>query len=198
MKSKLLVLLAVVGCLTASQAQANFIYSVNDIVGTGTLTGSITTDINQGVINSGDVVSWNLTMTNGAYTSTLNTSNSNFTTFGGLFLAQADGLYFNFSTSALGYAYFIGTGNNVGLACLVTTTNCGLDSPGTNYDFTLQPDYSTSSNGLTDSFYRDQVVEIAQIASVPEPSTWAMMILGFAGVGFMASRRKSKPAMMAA
>jgi hypothetical protein len=29
--------------------------------------------------------------------------------------------------------------------------------------------------------------------AVPEPSTWAMMILGFAGVGFMAYRRKSKP-----
>jgi hypothetical protein len=34
--------------------------------------------------------------------------------------------------------------------------------------------------------------------SVPEPSTWAMMLLGFAGVGFMAYRRKSKPALMAA
>ena len=29
--------------------------------------------------------------------------------------------------------------------------------------------------------------------AVPESSTWAMMILGFAGVGFMAYRRKSKP-----
>jgi hypothetical protein len=35
-------------------------------------------------------------------------------------------------------------------------------------------------------------------AAVPEPSSWAMMILGFAGVGFMAYRRKSKPALMAA
>lgn len=34
--------------------------------------------------------------------------------------------------------------------------------------------------------------------AVPEPSTWAMMILGFAGVGFMAYRRKSKTALMAA
>jgi hypothetical protein len=34
--------------------------------------------------------------------------------------------------------------------------------------------------------------------AVPEPSTGAMMILGFAGVGFMAYRRKSKPALMAA
>jgi hypothetical protein len=34
-------------------------------------------------------------------------------------------------------------------------------------------------------------------AAVPEPSTWAMMLLGFAGVGFMAYRRKSKPALIA-
>jgi len=27
---------------------------------------------------------------------------------------------------------------------------------------------------------------------VPEPCTWAMMILGFAGVGFMAYRRSRK------
>ena len=31
----------------------------------------------------------------------------------------------------------------------------------------------------------------AAIAAVPEPSTWAMMLLGFAGVGFMAYRRRS-------
>jgi hypothetical protein len=36
------------------------------------------------------------------------------------------------------------------------------------------------------------------ISAVPEPSTWAMMILGFFGIGFMAYRGKSKPAMLAA
>ena len=30
-------------------------------------------------------------------------------------------------------------------------------------------------------------------SGVPEPSTWAMMILGFAGVGFLAYRRRSGP-----
>jgi len=35
-------------------------------------------------------------------------------------------------------------------------------------------------------------------AAVPEPSTWAMMLLGFGGIGFVAYRRKSKPALMAA
>ena len=36
------------------------------------------------------------------------------------------------------------------------------------------------------------VVLGAAVPPVPEPATWAMMILGFAGVGFMAYRRKSK------
>jgi hypothetical protein len=31
--------------------------------------------------------------------------------------------------------------------------------------------------------------------AAPEPATWAMMILGFAGVGFMAYRRKRNPAL---
>jgi hypothetical protein len=37
-----------------------------------------------------------------------------------------------------------------------------------------------------------------KVGAVPEPSTWAMLILGFAGIGFMAYRRQSKPALMAA
>jgi hypothetical protein len=55
--------------------------------------------------------------------------------------------------------------------------------------FGLRQDPSYS--GLND-------VSVVAVAPVPEPSTWAMMILGFAGVGFMAYRRKSKPALMAA
>ena len=34
--------------------------------------------------------------------------------------------------------------------------------------------------------------------AVPEPSTWAMLLLGFAGLGFMAYRRKAGPVLMAA
>jgi hypothetical protein len=41
-------------------------------------------------------------------------------------------------------------------------------------------------------------VTIAAVADVPELSTWAMLLLGFAAVGFMTYRRKNKPALMAA
>jgi hypothetical protein len=33
--------------------------------------------------------------------------------------------------------------------------------------------------------------------AVPEPSTWAMMILGFLGLGFMAYRRKNSMTLAA-
>jgi hypothetical protein len=35
------------------------------------------------------------------------------------------------------------------------------------------------------------VTDLNRVGPVPEPSTWAMMILGFLGIGFVAYRRKS-------
>jgi hypothetical protein len=55
--------------------------------------------------------------------------------------------------------------------------------------FTIDP--TTSNIGQLDLIFS------SNIGAVPEPSTWAMMILGFAGVGFMAYRRKSKTALTA-
>ena len=40
----------------------------------------------------------------------------------------------------------------------------------------------------------DNLIVGRPVGSIPEPATWAMMLLGFAGVGFMAYRRKSRPA----
>lgn len=40
-------------------------------------------------------------------------------------------------------------------------------------------------------------VTISSVTAVPEPSTWAMLILGFAGIGFMAHRRRRAAALAA-
>ena len=50
---------------------------------------------------------------------------------------------------------------------------------------------------LTDirASFLNVTVGIDSVSAVPEPSTWAMMILGFAGVGLLAHRRKSKVAL---
>lgn len=60
----------------------------------------------------------------------------------------------------------------------------------------LDPDNSTAFVTQV-TFTGDGVFTgtMTAITAVPEPSTWAMMILGFAGVGFLAYRRRNQPAL---
>jgi outer membrane lipase/esterase len=54
-------------------------------------------------------------------------------------------------------------------------------------------------DGIHPTAAAHQAIADAFIAqAVPEASTWAMLLLGFAAIGFMAYRQKSKPALMAA
>jgi PEP-CTERM motif len=86
-----------------------------------------------------------------------------------------------------------------------------INSPTENFSFTGIT-YTINVTGVADSFNNPiaanfdfasidinaSSVGVNLASGVPEPSTWAMMILGFGGVGFMAYRKKSNPALMAA
>jgi len=50
-----------------------------------------------------------------------------------------------------------------------------------------------SQNDVFETIY----VRNSLVGGIPEPSTWAMMIIGFAGVGFMAYRRRKSAAFAA-
>ena len=54
----------------------------------------------------------------------------------------------------------------------------------------MAPDYTYASATLSK-------LEVTVAGAVPEPSTWAMMILGFAGVGYMTYRRRKIAALAA-
>jgi hypothetical protein len=62
------------------------------------------------------------------------------------------------------------------------------------------------SNGFDRTFYvnnsassfNDGHGNLVLTPGIPEPSTWAMLLFGFASVGFMAYRRKSKPTLRVA
>jgi hypothetical protein len=75
---------------------------------------------------------------------------------------------------------------------LLPYADTGTDFPGDGVARTILP--LDNKHGRWVSNLSDVTVADA----VPELSTWAMMILGFAGIGFMAYRRKSRPALMAA
>jgi hypothetical protein len=51
---------------------------------------------------------------------------------------------------------------------------------------------SISAQTNPSDWFVDDISLSAVTSAVPEPSTWAMMILGFFGLGFMAYRRKSE------
>jgi hypothetical protein len=75
------------------------------------------------------------------------------------------------------------------------TTNYASDTP----LYKLNPNNGAlTAIGDTGIAYAMGLTYEGVAGGVPEPSTWAMMILGFAGIGFMAYRRESKPALMAA
>jgi hypothetical protein len=69
-------------------------------------------------------------------------------------------------------------------------------SGGSRGDFVTVDPNGTLLITQTDSILRLTALDGGFTNGVPEPSTWAMMILGFACVGAMAYRRKSKQAML--
>jgi len=77
---------------------------------------------------------------------------------------------------------------------LVNGTPLGISTTDTTYHLNLNNVSAVDISGLvaegTGVYWTLDNVNYT-VAAVPEPSTWAMMILGFAGVGFMAYRRNS-------
>lgn len=66
----------------------------------------------------------------------------------------------------------------------------------------INGNFVSSANLDSGSRYENWTFASQDIApiegGIPEPSTWAMMLLGFAGVGFMAYRRRNQTAALAA
>jgi PEP-CTERM motif len=91
--------------------------------------------------------------------------------------------------------------------CSGDPTKCGLPFPSSITPFPVT-DVTKAGFGAygsfgfndgADIFFSPSTVSLSFAESaVPEPSTWAMLLLGFVGLGFMAYRRKSKPALIAA
>jgi hypothetical protein len=67
-------------------------------------------------------------------------------------------------------------------------------SLGTLQSMTFEGFYPVDLNTFGQPF----LAGLTAVDGVPELSTWAMLLLGFAGLGFMAYRRKSKPVLRAA
>jgi hypothetical protein len=95
---------------------------------------------------------------------------------------------------------YIGTGNVQGAANGATLDGTFLFANASNISLSSETfdghvfDGGDGTFNFVSNTYINQPTElhINLTGPVPEPSTWAMLLLGFAGLGFMAYRRKSK------
>jgi PEP-CTERM motif-containing protein len=84
------------------------------------------------------------------------------------------------------FATYTVTTTNTGESILLVNDNDGPGfAPGENPNGGPPVPYTTGTGSFD------------AVAAVPEPSTWAMMITGFLGLGFMAYRRRSRTALNA-
>jgi hypothetical protein len=108
-------------------------------------------------------------------------------------LASAGTVHFTVGSDDDAFVYLNGIliGSNPGIHGLSDVTFAGSANAGVN---SLEIFYADREQVAA---HLDVSADVTLTAPVPEPSTWAMMILGFAGVGFMAFRRKNKTALNA-
>ena len=168
--------------------------SVYDLVLGPYATGTVTTDGNTGILSTSDIVGFNITLTAGGLM-----TNLSYPLTGGFygtgpgttaFTATAQGLFFDFSApDVAGSAQFLAFDASNYLCFNAAAGNCSG-----------QPSsIATSVSNVQLNFPQTGNIEIAtSVSAVPLPSTWGMMLMGLIGLGFIAYRQKSKPALMAA
>jgi hypothetical protein len=122
-----------------------------------------------------------------------------FLTVGGLGvdpLAYSDYLILDGSGQVTNWFFFLHKGN-LNILTLGRDTTDQYSQPHGHY-----LDFATTKAGyeLVDTYQPGiwATTYTPATPAVPESSTWAMMILGFAGVGFMAYRRKNQPSFRVA
>ena len=203
MKKALLGLLLIAAWLASLPAYATtYTYDVDYSFTTtlGEVTGFITTSCDSCILTASDVLSWSFTASDGTSDSSSNPT-SGINASGIILEATPRGIFTAADATVGGYFAFCSDIANNGSDCFKTAglnVDNILEGPDQGfpyYHISWEEDSSAIGKYSTDGGAPDNpngpgnefpVIEL----TVPEPPAWAMMIIGFAGLGFASHRRQ--------
>jgi hypothetical protein len=185
-----LVKFVLLGCAAAtfavvvSPADAT-VYNVNRTIDGGSVVGTITTDGATGTINPSDFTAWDLVLSGPGASVTITSSDPGAVVFGlgADITADATNVSFNFSGGDNGFLVFQdGMGLGQHYWCVNTTNS------------TCNENESVVPQGFMDpsaQFATRSGIQVIASATggTPEPATWALMLVGFAGLGYAGFRQ---------
>ena len=170
------------------------VYNMDLESGSSSAIGTVTTNSTTGTLHGSNILGWDIVITDGSGSHELIGPGQSVSVAGTSLTATNTGLFFDFSADESGGAnpqwLYFQTGGTGEFVCF--NANQGACSGGDPSSVSLNTKPNNFNN--TSSISENGNVEIAQaaVAAVPEPSTWAMMILGFLGIGFLARRRRNQ------
>ncbi len=168
----------------SASASADITYDVNITSGSDSVIGQITTDGTLGVLHAGHITDFSLKMTNSAGSNVVAPPSAIVQVQGSDLTATSTGIFYNFGSTDSAYVTF---GDIFHTIYLNNSINPNFPSGIQLYNGFFDGEFYSS-------IFLSGNVEIgsAVVAAVPEPSTWAMMILGFTGVCLVAYRRRNQ------
>lgn len=192
MKKTGLLAAALVCALYASSSHAAAYVSTRT-VGSATIYFSLTTDDTLGVITSDNITNYAVTIISGANTINFAPANSALFIFGSQLTATATDLSFNFGGAGNSFLVF-NRGAGVGDHYCFETSGCsGQFNSAESFRVGGAPAPFTGEarSGV------QVIASVASVSAVPEPATWALMLLGFASIG-VGMRRVPRKVLRAA
>jgi hypothetical protein len=143
-----------------------------------------------------DITNWQINQTDTTFLSFLNPSNSTVSLTGNALTATSTQLLSNFSDTTASLLNFSPPGfpgaGGISLQYCDATGACMNQVPNTLNSFIalvlVAPGTGSTSAGISET--GDIQIAAATVGGVPEPSTWAMMLIGFVGLGFAFRQRK--------
>ena len=176
----------IVALCTASPAYANITYEINQVGANGSFVhGSITTNGALGTVTGTDILDWRLKLNDGATTMLLTggAKANSLVYAGSVFLGSTTDLSFDFSGKDAVLFQYGSMGLGLNFWCLDSLTHACSG-------------VASSSSWVTDGtnaavVFQEGVVSIGRVTAVPEPSTYAMFLLGMAMLGVIKRRRES-------